>query len=58
MATIPKTSPFALRDLPTPEEWHKRKVALISGQFFASRPDRRLTFAATQVSRAKMDHIC
>jgi len=31
MAAVAKTSPFALRDLPPPEEWHKRKVALISG---------------------------
>jgi len=31
MSTLPRSSPFALRDLPTPQEWHKRKVALISG---------------------------
>ncbi|KAH9974100.1 GDP-mannose 4,6-dehydratase [Lactifluus volemus] len=31
MTSIPETTPFALRDLPTPEQWHSRKVALISG---------------------------
>jgi len=31
MAGLAKSSPFALRDLPPPAEWHKRKVALISG---------------------------
>ncbi|KAI0293925.1 GDP-mannose 4,6-dehydratase [Russula brevipes] len=31
MATPATTTPFALRSLPSPEEWHKRKVALISG---------------------------
>ncbi|KAI0249779.1 GDP-mannose 4,6-dehydratase [Lactifluus subvellereus] len=31
MTTLARPAPFALRDLPSPEEWHKRKVALISG---------------------------
>jgi len=31
MATLEKATPFALRNLPSPEEWQKRKVALISG---------------------------
>ncbi|KAI0267284.1 hypothetical protein BC834DRAFT_981273 [Gloeopeniophorella convolvens] len=31
MATLAKATPFALRNLPSPEEWQKRKVALISG---------------------------
>lgn len=58
MAAILKTSPFALRDLPPPEEWHKRKVALISGQLLSLRFAARLTLVFVQVSPARMDHIC
>jgi hypothetical protein len=61
MSTLPKSSPFALRDLPTPQEWHKRKVALISGQFFflpLVESRGRLTFVFAQVSPARMVHIC
>src|SRR6267142_4141159 len=58
MSALPKTSPFALRDLPTPQEWHNRKVALISGRFFASKTRGRLIFVFAQASPARMDHIC
>ena len=33
MFTLAGITPFALRSLPSPEEWHKCKVALISGKF-------------------------
>lgn len=35
MSILDKASPFALQDLPSPEEWHKRKVALITGEFLS-----------------------
>ena len=44
MATLAKATPFALRNLPSPEEWQKRKVALISGVSSSTRFARRLTF--------------
>jgi hypothetical protein len=44
MATLAKATPFALRDLPSPEEWHKRKVALISGVSPPIGFARKLTF--------------
>lgn len=44
MATLAKATPFALRDLPSPEEWHKRKVALISGVSFSTGFAKNLTF--------------
>ncbi|KAI0305357.1 GDP-mannose 4,6-dehydratase [Multifurca ochricompacta] len=31
MASLAKITPFSLRNLPSPAEWHERKVALISG---------------------------
>ena len=58
MAALTKSTPFALRDLPPPEEYHKRKVALISGQFLALRLAARLTLVFIQVSLVRMDHIC
>jgi hypothetical protein len=33
MSALAKATPFALRSLPSPEEWRSRKVALISGEF-------------------------
>ena len=33
MSALAKTTPFALRSLPSPKEWQDRKVALISGEF-------------------------
>jgi hypothetical protein len=33
MSALAGATPFTLRSLPSPEEWHKRKVALISGEF-------------------------
>ena len=33
MSALAEATPFALRSLPSPEEWHKRKVALITGEF-------------------------
>lgn len=60
MATLAKATPFALRNLPTPEEWQKRKVALISGASstpeFANRLTPVLLFA--QASLAKMGPTC
>ena len=58
MAAIAKSNPLALRDLPSPEEWHKRKVALISGQLLSFRLATRLTLVFIQVSPVRMDHIC
>ena len=58
MAAITKPTPFGLRDLPPPEEWHKRKVALISGQFLSLRLAARLTLVFIQVSPVRMDRIC
>jgi len=58
MAALTKSTPFALRDLPPPEEWHKRKVALISGLFISLRLAARLTLVFIQVSPVRMDHIC
>jgi hypothetical protein len=61
MATLAKATPFALRNLPSPEEWRKRKVALISGVSSSTRFARRLTFLVVvfgQASLAKMGLIC
>lgn len=61
MAAPAKPTPFALRDLPPPEEWHKRKVALISGASTSTRFSnklRHLMFPSAQVSLAKMGPIC
>ncbi len=55
MAAFAKSSTFALRDLPPPEEWHKRKIALVSGHFLSSRPAGRLTFVITP---ARMGDTC
>ncbi len=43
MATLAKATPFALRNLPSPEEWQKRKVALISGVSSSTGFANRLT---------------
>ena len=55
MAAFAKSSIFALRSLPPPEEWHKHKVALISGHFLSSRPAGRPTFVITP---ARMGDTC
>jgi hypothetical protein len=43
-----QTTPFALRDLPSPEEWRRRKVALISGMLFSATFACRLTVVFIQ----------
>ena len=60
MATLAKATPFALRDLPSPEEWQKRKVALISGASSSTGFANILTdvFLFAQASLAKMGPIC
>jgi hypothetical protein len=55
MAAFAKSSTFALRGLPPPEESHKRKVALVSGHFLSSRPAGRPTFVITP---ARMGDTC